>query len=113
MQSDDLEQYMKTAVEHGVATAAGDWRRANAAHDRLLAALQVLRSSPDRGQSALSQALSHVNSSVVCWAATHLLPLDERRSTDVLVQLSAQPGIIGFNAKTVLNEWRAGNLKDI
>ena len=96
---------------HGAATDHGDHEDANTAHDALMRALAVLRESPDRGRSVLTGLLEHEDPHVRCWAATHLLPLNEEAAVRALEALTSEPPFVGFNAKMVLREWKAGRLK--
>jgi hypothetical protein len=99
---------VRSAAEHGAATDRGDHEGANAAHDRLMRALTQLRGAPDRGRFALTGLLSHEDPSVRCWAATHLLPVDEHTATHALEILVSESR---FDASIVLREWKAGRLK--
>lgn len=111
MQEDAVDAYTRAAAVQGAATDRGDHEDANAAHDSLIRALSVLRDSSDRGRSALRGLLEHEDPHVRCWAATHLLPLDEEAAMRALEALTSEPPFVGFNAKMVLREWKAGRLK--
>lgn len=111
MTRDAASEYANSAVEQGAATDRGDHEKANAAHDRLMWALASLRESPDRGRSVLQAFLHHKDPHLRCWAATHLLPLDEAAATHVLKSQVSEPPFVGFNAEMVLREWRAGRLR--
>jgi len=106
-----VEAFVSAAVAHGAATDSGDHKRANAAFTRKVRALEKLRECPDRGRSTLEALLAHEDPHVRCSAATYLLPLDEDGATAVLTQLTSEPPFVGFNAKMVLREWKAGRLK--
>ena len=105
------EAYSKAAITHGGATDRGDHKKANAAHARLMRALEKVREASDRGRSTLTALLAHDDPHVRCWAATHLLPLEEDAGIATLSQLTSEPPFIGFNAKMILREWQAGRLK--
>lgn len=105
------DAYARAAAMQGAATDRGDHEEANTAHDALIRALAVLRDSSDRGRSALAGLLEHEDPHVRCWAATHLLPLDEEAATRALEALRSEPPFVGFNAEMVLREWKAGRLK--
>jgi hypothetical protein len=84
---------------------------ANGAYYDLHAALKKLRASSDRGAAVLISLLKDADSGVVCWAATHLLPLDEVKAKAALSVLSQQgPGLVRLSAELVLIEWNAGRL---
>lgn len=103
--------YVGAAALHGAATSEGDHDKANAAHDTLIEALLTLRESPDRGRSTLTALLDLEDASVRCWAATHLLPIDERAATQALAALVSEPPFVGFDAKMILREWKAGRFE--
>jgi hypothetical protein len=106
-----VEVYAVAAMDHGAATDRGDYKKANAAYDKVMEALEKIRALPDRGRSVLTDLLLHDNPYVRCAAATHLLPLDEDAAITTLSQLTSEPPFVGFNAKMVLREWKAGRLK--
>jgi hypothetical protein len=106
------DRYIAEVAEHGRCTESGDYKRGNAAFDRMKIALAELRRSPDRGESTLIELLDHPNEWVKVGAATHLLPLRADLSIAVLEALASErQGMIGFDAEMVLREWRAGSLK--
>lgn len=106
------DRYIAAAVEHGRCTENGDFRKGNAAFDRMKAVLAELRQGVDRGESVLIELLDHPNEWVKVGAATHLLPLRADLSIAVLEALASEKqGMIGFDAEMVLQEWRKGALK--
>ena len=111
MTRDTASEYAKSAMEQGAATDRGDHEKANAAHDRMMRALASLREAPDHGRSMLQSFLHDEDPHLRCWAATHLLPVDEDAATPVLESLISEPPFVGFNAEMVLREWKAGRLK--
>lgn len=107
-----IDRYRAGAEAHGAATETGDHRRANACYRSLIRALAEMRRSPDRGLACLAPLLADEVPSVRCWAATHLLTLDEATAIETLEELAtAQSPFVRFDAKMVLEEWRAGRLK--
>jgi len=100
-----IERYRRAARRHGEATEAGNDREANDAHDQLVAALEELNTNP-RGLGALDALLDDQDTSVRCWAAAHLLPTGSERAIDALESLANGTGIIAFDAKQVLKQWR-------
>lgn len=106
------DQYVDAASEHGHCTDSGDFRKGNAAYDRMIAALKQLRRQSDRGESVLMELLNHPNGWVRLGAATHLLPLQAELAGAVLENLASGPqSQLEFCASMVLREWRAGKLK--
>jgi hypothetical protein len=108
---DPKDRYIAEAAEHGRCTESGDYKRGNAAFDRMIAALAELREYADRGESVLTELLKHPNGWVRLGAATHLLPLRAELASTILENLASGPqSQLEFNAKMVLREWRAGRL---
>lgn len=105
------DRYVAEATEHGRCTESGDYKRGNAAYDRMIAALRELRTHDDRGESVLTELLAHPNGWVRLGAATHLLPLRADLASQVLEDLASGPqSQMEFGAMMVLREWRAGRL---
>jgi len=108
---DPKDRYIAAAAEHGRCTESGDYKRGNAAFDRMNAALAELRGRADRGESILVELLNHPNGWVRLDAATDLLPLRADLATTILENLaSGLQSQLEFMAKMVLREWRAGRL---
>ena len=108
---DPRDRYIAAAAEHGRCTESGDYKKGNAAFDRMIAALADLRGRADRGELILIELLDHPNEWVRLVAATDLLPLRPELASTVLDNLASGPqGHLEFDAKMVLREWRAGRL---
>lgn len=108
---DTRDRYVAAIAEHGRCAKSGDYKRGNAAFDRMIAALGELRGRADRGEAVLIELLGHEDGWVKCAAATHLLPLRPELATAILENLAAGPqSRLEFNAMMVLREWRAGKL---
>ena len=107
----EKDRYIAEAAEHGRCTESGDYKRGNAAFDRMKAALAELRGRADRGESILMELLNHPNGWVRLDAATDLLPLRAELASTILENLASGPqSQLEFMAKMVLREWRAGRL---
>ncbi len=105
------DRFIAEATEHGRCTESGDYKKGNAAFDRMSAALAELRERGDRGESVLIELLNHPNGWVRLAAATDLLPLRADLATHVLEDLASGPqSQLEFGAMMVLREWRAGRL---
>jgi hypothetical protein len=108
---DPKDRYIAAAAEHGRCTESGDYKRGNAAFDRMNAALVELRGRADRGESILMELLNHPDGWVRLDAATDLLPLRADLASTILENLASGPqSQLEFMAKMVLREWRAGRL---
>ena len=77
---DLIAAYRHHAAEHGVATAAGDYKKGDAHRDRLTDVLGFLRQRDGEGDDALLDVLHDDNPSVRAWAATHSLTVDEAQA---------------------------------
>jgi len=107
-----IEQYVNAAIRHGQYSVQGDHEAANLAHDELLSVLKQIRQLPDRGEQLLRGLLVDKNRFVVCWAATHLLPISSHEARQALMRVMEEDsnGLAGLNAKMVLQEWDSGRL---
>jgi Domain of unknown function (DUF2019) len=107
----EKDRYIAAAAEHGRCTESGDFKKGNAAYDRIIAVLKELRRHADRGESVLIELLNHPNGWVRLGAATHLLPLRAEVASSLLENLASGPrSEVEFEARTILREWRAGRL---
>lgn len=107
----EKDRYVAEAAEHGRCTESGDFRKGNAAFDRMIAALEELRRHADRGESVLIELLNHPNGWVRLDAAIHLLPLRAELASTILEKIASGPrSEVEFEARMILREWRAGRL---
>jgi hypothetical protein len=108
---DPVERYIAEAADHGRCTESGDYKRGNAAYDRMIAALAELRGHADQGEAVLTKLLNYPNEWVRLGAATHLLPLRAELASATLENLASGPqSQLEFIAEMVLREWRAVRL---
>jgi hypothetical protein len=109
---DDKDRYIAGATEYGRCSEMADSKKVNAAYHRLAAVLARLRAGSDQGASILVDLVNHSSGWVRLWAATDLLPLRAELASSALEELAASPpGELRFDAKMVLQEWRAGRLR--
>src|SRR5260370_5508052 len=87
--ADPKERYVAETAEHGRCTESGDYKRGNAAYDRMIAALAELRGRADRGESVLIELLDHPNGWVRLGPAIHLLPLRAELAATLLEDLAS------------------------
>jgi hypothetical protein len=102
--------YETSAEAHGDATRSGDHRRANRAYRQLAKAHATLMSQGAAGEAVLRALLSSANPSVRVWAATHSLRFATGEAECALEALAEEPGAVGFDARVILAQWRAGTL---
>jgi hypothetical protein len=108
---DSKDRYIAEATEHGRCVEGGDFKKGNAAYDRMIVALMELRGRTDKGEPVLMELLNYPNGWVRLYAATHLLPLRAELASQVLEGLASGPqSEIEFSATMVLQEWAAGRL---
>lgn len=104
-------KYAAAAERHGKSTGRGSAASSSRAYNQPMEALQELR-APDRGEAALLDLTNHQSDRVRVWASTHLLPLNETQALAALEKLTAvATTAVHFNAKMLLEEWRAGRFK--
>jgi hypothetical protein len=109
--SELVDLYSRNAATHGQATSDGEHEKANAAFAVLSGVVRELRRRGLESQRALLKLLESPVSSVRCWAASHCLEFSPKESEAVLLTLSKNSSIDGFNAKMTLQEWKGGRLK--
>jgi hypothetical protein len=104
--------YQEAAVAHGEATEEGDFKRGNAAHDRLASAYRELRRRGEGAQDLLLPLLEDSRISVRGWAASHALEFKPELGEIVLEGIAAgAKGLLRLGAESTLSEWRAGRLR--
>ena len=102
--------YRAHSLAHGAATESGDYKKGNKHYDGIVKALQSLRELGKPGEQALLDLTGDSEPWVRCWAATHALAVDMRRARAALEELVTIKGIVGFTARTVLDEFQKGTL---
>ena len=103
-----LEKFEKAAVDHTLATAAGDSRKANAAADIILEAYAYLKEN--ESLQLLVSLLDHPSEGVRVWTASKLIAVRQSEAVKVLEEIAGGNGISALGAGMVLSEWRAGRL---
>lgn len=103
-----VDAYRIAATEHRDATLAGNYRRANKAHDRIAAIYAELRGRDER--AALLALLTDSDAHVRGWAAAHALEFAPEQGEPVLAVLAAGSGVAALNASVTLDVWRKGEL---
>lgn len=101
--------FEEAALKHTEATEQGDYKSANKSYDKIIKAIDFLRSEDQ--VKALLNFFQHNSEGVRGWAATYLLPIEEGEAIKVLEEIAKGPGIRALAAETTLNEWKNGNLK--
>jgi hypothetical protein len=105
-----VDRYVAAAIAHGEATKRGNSRVANQSHDEIVTALHALDAADDMARERLMPLLEHEIASVRVWAATHLLLARKEEAMKTLHEVAKLPGIIGGEARMVLQEYERGRL---
>jgi hypothetical protein len=105
-----INAYRASAAEHGAATEAGDYRKANRHHDAIASIYRELRARGETSRFALLPLLDDIDPHVRTWAAAHALDFAPERGEPVLRRLARIPGVVGLNAEMTLQEWSKGSL---
>jgi hypothetical protein len=96
-----VQEYAEVASAHGQATAAGDGKRANQAHELVAG---IYRRLCEHGeQRGLLPLLDHDDPAVVGWAGAHALEFAPHEGERALREYSQRDdGVIGFGAQMTL-----------
>jgi len=106
-----VEEFVDAVTKHGAATEAGDHKTTNKQYRRYDSLRKHLEQKGEAGRHAIHALLEHSNPWVRMVAASTYLKYHEAEATKTLEALAKEKGIIGFDAKMVLHEWRAGRLR--
>lgn len=102
--------YAAAAIAQSVATTASDPEEANRQYETLVAAYHALVGAGTEGLSQLRSLAGSRDARVQQWAASHLLWHDRDVAEGILEALAASSGLIAFNARMTLQQWRKGAL---
>ena len=100
--------FEESALKHAEATQQGDYKTANKSYALIIRVITYLKKQ-DAMQS-LFQFLNHSSDGVKGWAATYLLPIEEKKAIRALEEIAKGTGIRSLAAETTLIEWKKGNL---
>lgn len=104
-----LSAYRAAAVRHGQASDAGDYRRCNRAHDRLMDLRRALLPRADVYQRGIIALLADEDSSVRVWAAGDALSFAPELALATLREVATEPrGMASHSATMVLDVWARG-----
>jgi len=106
-----IEIFKEAAKIHGEATEVGDYKLGNKNYHLIFKVITYLKETDQI--ALLIQLLDDTNLSVRIWAAAYLLPINEERALEALNEASKGNGIIPFNAKVTIDEWKKGHLKSL
>jgi hypothetical protein len=102
-------EYIQAAIEHGRALEAGNHKRANREHGKLMKIYDHL--GQIGAQPILLELLGHPDASVRCWAAVQMFTHEPERCDQVLQAIvNGPPGALQITTEVVLGELRKGTL---
>lgn len=109
------QQFLETVVEWSRLDRTGNIpKQANRAYDKMYKLLkEKIRHFPDRGEAALKRLSKIDDQGVQLMAGVALLALDEPFAIKLLERIrDSELGLISFNAKMTLQEWRKGAIRE-
>ncbi|MGZ3751759.1 MAG: hypothetical protein ACXVPV_16885 [Bacteroidia bacterium] len=108
---DALRVFKEATTIHGECTENGNYKLGNKNYDKIVKAVEYLKREDKRDH--LYQFLEDKNIWVRLWSAVYLLSLYENEALKVLNEAAATKGIAGGSARTTVDEWKKGNLKNL
>jgi hypothetical protein len=105
-----VEEFVDAVTKHGAAADAADYKTTNKQYKRYDSLRKRLEKKGEAGRHAIHALLEHSNPWVRLVAASIYLKYHEAEATKMIEALTREKSIVGFNAKMVLREWRAGRL---
>lgn len=107
-----ISRYAEAAREHATATAAGDYRVTNRAHDVIADIYGELRKRGTAAQHALLPLLRDESMSVRLWAGVHALDFSPDEGEAELEAIAGSaPSPLRLAAEMSLREWRTGQFR--
>jgi len=106
---DALLKFENSARMHTDATELGDYKKANKNYKEITDATHFLKMQDSI--HLLNNFLNSPSTGVRLWAATYILTIDENKGIGVLEEIAKRQDIHSLTARTIINEWRNGNLK--
>jgi hypothetical protein len=106
-----LSVYAESAAINGQSSINGDFKSANR-HYRILSI--VCRELGERGidaQRSLLRLLAHDDPAVRLWTASHVIEFAPKEGIMALMELADREGTTGFEAETMLSEWKEGKFR--
>jgi hypothetical protein len=99
-----LDLFEAAAIKNAAATEEGNYRVGNKEYDKISKAVAFLKEQNQL--ESLSGLLTNDSVGVRLWAASYLLPIFEEKALLVLQEISDGTGILSFDAKMTLSEWK-------
>lgn len=105
-----LELFETAAIKQGEAISNGNSKIANHNYDKMATVIKFLRTH--KSLHELSKFYTHNNISVRLWTAAYLLPVDEKKSLDILKEIVNMKIRGSLDAEMTIQEWKNGNLRN-
>ena len=105
------ELFVETVIQFGKFTDQGNYKEANRAFDKQMGYWRKMKRFGGAASVELLRLLEHENAHVKLAAAALSLKSYPKEAILTLTALSQDPGIMGLNAKTTLDEYLRGTLK--
>ena len=106
-----LVRFAQAAKHQWEMISAGDSEGANRAFAEYTAIYSELKRRGPAYQARLTELLGDLSPAVRMAAAGLALEFDPKRAEFVLEEVSKEQRTLGFNARILLEEWRAGRLE--
>ncbi|MHB1153355.1 MAG: hypothetical protein ACYCWE_06100 [Eubacteriales bacterium] len=103
-------KFIDATVIHRTESEGGDYKLANKNFDIAVNCICKIKEF-DGWVDVFESLLDHENASIRVSAAYNLLPFKPELAVNTLKKCTSAPRGEGFNAKTILQEWRSGDLK--
>lgn len=104
-----LEKFVEACIKKGNADSLGDYKTSNKCYKIINSVYKNLKKN--NSVNDLVKLLVNENLYVKLWASRFTLQIETDLAQKTLREISKFPGLIGFEAKMTLKEWRKGNLK--
>ena len=105
---DLIERFAAASRKHYDATMEGDYETANQQADHVHETFLKLREKGTEAREALLGIGTEGDDAAAVMAATYSLKYAPDRSLRALKRLSADSGILGFQASEAIKRWKAG-----
>ena len=83
----------------------------HALHQRMAVAFRFLSEQGAEGRSAFAALLHDDSAHVRSWVSAQLLSEGDAQAIPIAEQLALAPGVVGFDSRITLKEFRAGRLR--
>lgn len=104
-----LIEFENAAIKYSRASESGNSKIVNENYNKMMTIVKKLLETDS--VEYLNTLLNSDSIGCRVWVAYYLLPISEKCSKSVLKEISKMSGMLAFDAKMTLQEWKNGNLK--